>query len=81
MKTEVQDKVIEYMMDRIPAVDVSIEDGVVKYGSTLKTHESFGNQLLHCEDNRSRVYEIYLERCFNWLVLLKRSGVSLKEIS
>lgn len=79
MKNEVKQKVIEYMMERIPAVDVAIEDGIVKYSSTLKTHESFCNQLVHCDDDRSRVYEIYLERCFNWLVLLKRSGVSLKE--
>lgn len=78
MKNEVKEKVIEYMRDRIPAVDVAIEDGIVKYSSTLKTHKSFGSQLLHCVEN-TRVYEIYLERCFNWLVLLKRSGVSLKE--
>lgn len=60
--------------------DVALVDGCKSYASTRKTHESYNAQMLGAMKG-TWARKVYTERCYAWLVLLKKSGVKMTKIT
>jgi len=71
----IEEQLIERMNNYYPS-DVALTDGCVTYHSTARTHRSYAGQLKHAPDG-SFVRKLYLKRCYEWLMLLKKNGIEM----
>ncbi|MBU3682399.1 MAG: hypothetical protein FGM16_10750 [Flavobacterium sp.] len=70
-----EQRIIEYMTNYEPH-DATLTDGCVTYHSTARTHRSYAAQLINAPE-QSMVHRTYLNRCLNWLRLLKKNNIEL----
>ena len=82
MTTESSDKVamIELFMGSYVPEDMAFVDGCNSYESTQKTHSSYNAQMCGALPN-TWARKVYTERCYEWLLLLKKRGVQMKKVS
>jgi hypothetical protein len=55
------------------------KEGEGYYTDTVKTHRSYAAQLMNAPPT-SIAYRMYLNRCLDWLKLLKKHGVNLHNV-
>jgi hypothetical protein len=71
----VEEQLIERMNNYQPS-EAMIKDGCLTYHSTRQTHRSYAEHLKHAPDG-SFVRKVYLKRCYEWLMLLKKNGIEM----
>ena len=73
-----EERIIDYMTNHEPE-QREFKDGAVYYTDTLKTHRSYAAQLINAP-RTTIAYRMYLNRCLDWLKLLKKHGVNLQNV-
>lgn len=76
MNADIEHKLLDMMLNCFPEKDLQIISGCYTFTSVKQTHESYKQQLINAP-NGSRVREMYLDRCYSWLVMLKQHNVKL----
>lgn len=71
---------IELFMDSYLPEDMAFVDGCKRYESTQRTHRSYNEQMFGALPN-TWARKVYTERCYDWLLLLKKKGVQMKKVS
>jgi hypothetical protein len=71
----IEEQLIERMNNYQPS-ETTLTDGCVTYHSTTRTHRSYAEHLKHAP-NGSFVLKVYLKRCYEWLMLLKKNGIEM----
>jgi hypothetical protein len=71
----IEEQLIDRMNNYQPS-EATLTDGCVTYHSTTRTHRTYAEHLKHAH-NGSFVRKVYLKRCYEWLVLLKKNGIEL----
>ena len=71
----IEEQLIERMNNYEP-IEATLTDGCVTYHSTTRTHRSYAGHLKHAP-NGSFVRKVYLKRCYEWMMLLKKNGIEL----
>ena len=74
----IEQQLIERINNYEPS-EATITDGCVTYRSTTRTHRSYAAQL-NSAPERSSIRRTYLQRCYDWLVLLKKNNIELYHI-
>ena len=74
----IEERIIDYMTNHEPE-QTEFKEGEGYYMDTLKTHRSYAAQLMNAP-RTSIAYRMYLNRCLDWLKLLKKHGVNLHNI-
>jgi hypothetical protein len=74
--TEIEVKIFDRMQNYLPEKDLIIKSKCYTFASIIQTHKSYASQLTHA-DKGTRIYECYLRRCYDWLVLLKQNNINL----
>jgi hypothetical protein len=74
--TEIEAKIFDRMINYFPSEDLIIKSKHITFANVQQTHKSYAQQLQHATPN-TRVYDVYLRRCYDWLVLLKQNNVNL----
>lgn len=73
-----KEQVVESLMAHYTPEDITIIEGAYTYHSTVKTHQSYYAQWSEAIPN-SWTRKVYMERCYDWLLLLKKRGVAMKK--
>lgn len=73
-----EERIIDYMTNYEPE-QTEFKEGEGYYMDTLKTHRSYAAQLMNAP-RTSIAYRMYLNRCLDWLKLLKKHGVNLHNV-
>ncbi len=71
----IEEQLIERMNNYEPS-EATLTDGCVTYRSTTRTHRSYAAQLNNAPE-RSSIRRTYLQRCYDWLHLLKKNNIEL----
>ena len=71
-----QIEMVELFMASYTPEDVSLVDGCATYHSTQQTHRSYNEQMKGALPN-TWARKAYTERCYGWLLLLKKRGVKM----
>jgi hypothetical protein len=75
-----QIEMVELFMASYTPEDVSLVDGCKNYESTHQTHISYNAQMCGALPN-TWARKTYTERCYWWLLILKKRGVQMKKVS
>lgn len=73
-----EERIIDYMTNYEPE-KTKFKEGEGYYTDTVKTHRSYAAQLMNAP-RTSIAYRMYLNRCLDWLKLLKKHGVNLQNV-
>jgi hypothetical protein len=76
----IRDKIFDRMLNYFPAEGLQIKSKHITFANVQHTHKSYAQQLQHATPG-TRVYDVYLRRCYDWLVLLKENNIELKPIN
>jgi hypothetical protein len=73
-----EERIIDYMTNHEPEQS-DFKEGAAYYTDTLKTHRSYAAKLTNAP-RTSIAYRMYLNRCLDWLKLLKKHSVNLQNV-
>lgn len=73
-------EMVELFMGAYVPDEVTLVDGCKSYASTLATHQSYNANMIGATIG-TWARKVYTQRCYDWLVLLKKSGVKMTKIT